>query len=299
MGRKISAGLDRSRNPSRGGSHACPERSRRAAGSRAWEPALLQNRYLLRLALAVIVFAGLAWVTRVQAQSEAWAAVFAHANRLYEEGRYEEAAAKYEEIVASGLQNGRVYYNLGNAYFKQEKLGLAILNYERAHRLMPRDEDIKANLAYARSQIVDKIETPDPGLLGRWLASLQGLLTPDETIILAWTLYLVMTVLALLAVFVWRWRRFCLYALGFLGVLLILSLASLGVKLYQQEHVREALVTTKQVDVLSGPGENYLLEFTVHEGTTLTVEEERGDWWRVRLWGDLEGWTQKAGLQEI
>ena len=251
------------------------------------------------LALAVIVFAGLAWGARVQAQSEAWAAVFAHANRLYEEGRYEEAAAKYEEIVASGLQNGRVYYNLGNAYFKQERLGLAILNYERAHRLTPRDEDIKTNLAYARSQIVDKIETPDPGLLGRWLASLQGLLTPDETIILAWTLYLVMTVLALLAVFVWRWRKFCLYALGFLGILLILSLASLGVKVYQQEHVREAVVTTKQVDVLSGPGENYLLEFTVHEGTTLTVEEERGDWWRVRLWGDLEGWTQKAGLQEI
>ena len=108
-----------------------------------------------------------------------------------------------------------------------------------------------------------------------------------------------MTVLALLAVFVWRWRRFCLYALGFLGVLLILSLASLGVKFYQQEHVREAVVIAGQVDVLSGPGDNYLLEFTVHEGTKLTFEEERGDWLRVRLWGDLEGWTQKAGLQEI
>jgi hypothetical protein len=280
------------------------------------------------LALAAIVFIGLALMIRVQAQSEAWAVVFAsrqgggvgvspnfssrpqaqseawavvfaHANQLYEEGRYEEAAAKYEEIVASGLKNGRVYYNLGNAYFKQEKLGLAILNYERAHRLMPRDDDIKANLTYARSQIVDKIETPDPGLLGRWLASLQGLLTIDETIILAWALYLVMTVLALLAVFVWRWRRFCLYALGFLSVLLILSLASLGLKLYQQEHIREAVVTAGQVDVLSGPGENYLLEFTVHEGTALTVEEERGDWWRVRLWGDLEGWAQKAGLREI
>ena len=251
------------------------------------------------LALTAIVFAGLALVTMVQAQSEAWAAVFARANLLYEEGRYEEAAAKYEEIVASSLQNGRVYYNLGNAYFKQEKLGLAILNYERAHRLMPRDEDIQANLAYARSQIVDKVETPDPGLLGRWLASLQGLLTIDETAMLAWVLYLIMTVLALLAVFVWRWRRFCLCALGFLSVLLILSLASLGVKLYQQEHIKEAVVTAGQVDVLSGPGENYLLEFTVHEGTTLTVEEERGDWWRVRLWGGLEGWTQKAGLQEI
>jgi len=250
------------------------------------------------LAVATIVFVGLA-AGRVQAQSEAWAAVFSRANQLYEEGRYEEAAAKYEDILASGLKNGRVYYNLGNAYFKQGKLGLAILNYERAHRLMPRDEDITANLAFARSQIVDKIETPDPGLLGRWLATLQGLLTVDETTILALAIYLVMTVVALLAVFVWRWRRFCTYALGFLGLLLVLIMLSLGIKVYQQEHVREAVVTADQVDVLSGPGENYLLEFTVHEGTTLTVEEDRGDWWRVRLGGNLEGWAQKAGLREI
>ena len=128
---------------------------------------------------------------------------------------------------------------------------------------------------------------------------MQGLLTIDETTLLAWALYLVTTVLALLAVFVWRWRRFCLYALGLLSMLLILSLASLGIKLYQQEIVREAVVTAEQVDVLSGPGEDYLLEFTVHEGTTLTIEEERGDWGRVRLWGDLEGWAHKAGLQEI
>jgi tetratricopeptide (TPR) repeat protein len=225
--------------------------------------------------------------------------VFARANQLYEEGRYQEAVAKYEEILASGLKNGRVYYNLGNAYFKQEKLGLAILNYERSHRLMPRDEDVEANLAYARSQIVDKIETPDPGLVGLWLLNLQELLTLDETLILAWIIYLGTTTLALLAIFVWRWRRSCLYAMGVLSVLLILTLASLGVKFYQQEYVREAVVTTEQVDVLSGPGENYLLEFTVHEGTALTIEEERGDWWRVRLGGDLEGWTQRSGLQEI
>jgi tetratricopeptide (TPR) repeat protein len=118
------------------------------------------------LVLVGILFIGMVSVPRIQAQSEAWAVVFARANQLYEEGRYQEAVAKYEEILASGMQDGRVYYNLGNAYFKQDKLGPAILNYERAQRLMPRDEDIKVNLAYARSQIVDKVETPDQGFVG-------------------------------------------------------------------------------------------------------------------------------------
>ena len=62
---------------------------------------------------------------------------------------------------------------------------------------------------------------------------------------------------------------------------------------------REAVVTAEQVDVLSGPGENYLLEFTVPEGMALAIEEERGDCWRVRLGGDREGRAQRAGLQEI
>ncbi|MCQ3980520.1 MAG: hypothetical protein DPW09_44490, partial [Anaerolineae bacterium] len=67
------------------------------------------------------------------------------ANEDYEAGNYADAASIYEAIIASGLHNSNVYYNLGNAYFKQEDLGRAILNYRRAQRLDPRDADTTAN----------------------------------------------------------------------------------------------------------------------------------------------------------
>ncbi len=42
-------------------------------------------------------------------------------------------------------------YNLGNAYMRQGKPGMAVLNYERANLLSPSDPDIEANLSYVRA----------------------------------------------------------------------------------------------------------------------------------------------------
>src|SRR5471030_2218486 len=82
---------------------------------------------------------------------------FKAANQLYNAGKYAEAAAAYEKIEP---KTAHVYYNLGNAWFRQNKLGLAILNYARARQLAPRDPDIVANLKFAQQRLgVDEINT--------------------------------------------------------------------------------------------------------------------------------------------
>ena len=72
--------------------------------------------------------------------------VFRTAEELYSGGRYAEAAEQYEILVGQGVRDGSVCYNLGNAYFKSGRLGLAILNYERALEQMPGDADAKAKI---------------------------------------------------------------------------------------------------------------------------------------------------------
>ena len=71
---------------------------------------------------------------------------FFHANALYKDGQYTAAASDYEQLRNAGLESGNLYFNLGNAYFKAGQRGKAILNYERAHRLLPSDPDVEANL---------------------------------------------------------------------------------------------------------------------------------------------------------
>ena len=78
------------------------------------------------------------------------------ANQLYDAGKFAEAAAAYEKIEP---KTAHVYYNLGNAWFRQDKLGLAILNYAQARRFAPRDPDILANLKFAQQRLgVDDVD---------------------------------------------------------------------------------------------------------------------------------------------
>jgi len=72
--------------------------------------------------------------------------LFLQANKQYEAGSYSSAINSYEDLLSKGLRSAQLFYNLGNAYFKAGKPGPAILNYERARVLDPRDEDMKFNL---------------------------------------------------------------------------------------------------------------------------------------------------------
>ena len=74
------------------------------------------------------------------------------------QGYYQQAIAGYEQLVAVGIHNAKLYYNLGNAYFHRNDLGRAILHYRRGLRLEPGNRQLQANLSYARSRRIDQID---------------------------------------------------------------------------------------------------------------------------------------------
>ena len=87
------------------------------------------------------------------------------ANSLYSDKQYAKSVQAYEALVQDGVRNGYLFYNLGNAYIRMGKTGPAILNYVRAKNLIPRDENLAANLKFAIQQTRDKIEVPSLGSL--------------------------------------------------------------------------------------------------------------------------------------
>ena len=95
------------------------------------------------------------------APAGAQSAFFDEGNRLYQAGDFEGALDRYRRILDEELESGELYYNIGNAHFRLGALAPAILNYERARRLMPGDDDLLANLALARWMTADDI-TPRP-----------------------------------------------------------------------------------------------------------------------------------------
>ena len=94
------------------------------------------------------------------------------ADSLYEQEKYQEAAALYEQLLTDEGSAPEVYYNLGGCYYKLDDIPHSILNYERALRLDPSDEDTRANLALARAKTSDKVTPASEMFFVTWWKNL-------------------------------------------------------------------------------------------------------------------------------
>lgn len=221
---------------------------------------------------------------------------FTAANRLYEEGRFSEAATEYEAILQYGLVNETLFFNLGNAHFKAGDLGHAILNYERAHRLAPGDRDTEANLEFARSLLYDRMDVPAPPFPFNLFIRLRRSVSLDTETVLFVLLYLLAS--GFLAAFLLHedrsFRKSMLYGLV-LSLLLSVGVGvSLGTRIHALRSRVHVIVLTESVDVRSGPGPEQTVLFTVHEGLKAEIRADRGDWLQVSLPNGWNGWIPRA-----
>ena len=224
--------------------------------------------------------------------------LLADGNRLYEQGDYSGAASAYQHILDYGLRNEVVYYNLGNALFKLDRLGEAILAYERALRLDPGDREAAENLAYATSLTVDRAEREEPSFPVRAFLRLVNVTTVVED---AWLLLVAAYLLGGVgAAAILVRSRLARRALAYIGVVLLaMTLWSGGALVYKDARIhgsRKGVVLAEKVDVLSGPsGENTSL-FTVHEGLQVEIRNWREGWIQILLPNGLNGWVPASAL---
>jgi hypothetical protein len=249
-----------------------------------------------RPAVIVLLLAGL---SACAPQTTSGARV-AEANQLYEAGQFVEAVAAYQTLADAGVEDGTLYYNLGNAYFKTGDLGRAILNYRRAQALLPRDPDVIANLQLARAQTTDRLEVEDGDALASFVRRiLVEWTTLDEAAAIALGLWALLCALVVTAILWPRGRRGLSYGITVVGVLSILGILSLSIRVSETRGSAPAVVVAQNVEVRSGPGMDYLAEFTLHAGAEVRVLEQRDDWARIALPGDLQGWIPNETVEQL
>ncbi len=229
-------------------------------------------------------------------------AFFEEGNRLYQEGEYERALESYLRIVDAGLESGALYYNIGNSYFKLGELGSAILYYERAQRLLPRDADIRANLQLARSLTADEV-TP---LGDFWLFDVirwwVHLIPHSWLVVLVGVGYLI--VMAALTVSILKRGtaiadalRPVTIATAVVTTMLAINLAVLELRIAQP---REAIIMADEVSVQSAPSEDRALQvFAIHEGTKVRIDRQSDEWVEIVLEDGKVGWVRVDVLEEI
>ena len=230
-----------------------------------------------------------------------WAQTKAEADSAYINKEYTKAIDIYEQLLQQG-ESGEIYYNLGNAYFKQDKLGRAILNYERALIIQPGNADVSANLDIARAKTVDKIN-PNPEIFFvAWTRSLINSLSVDTWG--ACGIGFFICTLAALAIYFFtkgvRWRK-----IGFF-VALISLIISIVTNLFAFEqkrkidHRTDAIVLSPSVTVRSTPSDEGTSLFVIHEGRKVSIKDDSmKEWKEITLEDGKVGWIPVSAIEII
>tara|TARA_Y100000758_G_scaffold252613_1_gene189105 strand:- start:8 stop:751 length:744 start_codon:yes stop_codon:yes gene_type:complete len=213
------------------------------------------------------------------------------ANDLYSEKRYAQSAEAYEALIDKGIRSGYLYYNLGNTYIRMGKTGPAVLNYVRAQKWIPRDENLEANLKFAIQQTQDKIEPPAPGTLST-LFFWSNDFNLNELIYLAIGLNFVFWV----SLALWLYFPSLKIIRNALFCFLLLSFFSIGVKLKSESDFKLAVVLAERVEIKSRRAEDAVTLFQLHEGALVTVTDKYEKWLEVRLNDEQKGWVPKNSI---
>ncbi len=245
------------------------------------------------------------WITAVfflnsLMQAQPVDSIFHRANELYRQGNYEKALEQYRQIPARGFHSSDLYFNMGNAYYKLNRIPWAIYYYEKALKLDPRNNDAKNNLQIARRGIQDRIQRLPESFTRRMIKKIYMLFSPDTW---AW-----LAVISLLT----GWVAFVVYLysrkpaikrLFFTLFLIFLSLLpvfwQMGYRANRELSETYAIVMVPKSTLYTEPNLSSEKTGIVHEGLKVQIIEPDGDWYKIKLPDGKIAWITANEIKKI
>ncbi|WP_455496943.1 tetratricopeptide repeat protein [Coprobacter sp.] len=227
--------------------------------------------------------------------------LLSQANEAYSQENYKKAIELYEKVAQDEGVSSELYYNMGNAYYKDKQYPKAILNYERALLLSPGNDDVRFNLEMANSHITDKVEPVGTFFLSVWIHSLRDSLSSNSWAVLAIVCFLFFVAGIYLYFFT---RNVLLRKIGFFAgsVLLLISVLSNNFASEQKDKIterNEAIVFAPTITIKSSPAESGTDLFVLHEGTKVKLLDKVGEWSEILLADGNRGWMPTNQLEII
>lgn len=224
-----------------------------------------------------------------------------NADDEYKKGNYQQAIKDYEELLKKG-PSVKLYYNLGNSYYRTDNITRAVLNYERALLLAPGDADVRFNLQMARSKTIDKITPKSEMFFVTWYKSLVNLASVDQ-----WaTVAIISIIIALAAILCYLFApKLLLRKVGFYGaVVCVLVFVFSNIFAYEQKQMLTnrtgAIVIAPSAGLKKTPVANSETNVIVHEGSRVEIiDDTMTDWKMVELEDGREGWILNSQIERI
>jgi tetratricopeptide (TPR) repeat protein len=223
------------------------------------------------------------------------------AHAAYAEKDFQLAAQIYEAALSEQGASAAVYYNLGNTYYRLNKIAPAILNYERALLLEPGNRDIRFNLEIARLKTVDKIEPVGEFFLTEIYHALQNWRNTDQWSSIAVVCFLLLIAGLFLFFFSRKiiWKKLGFYA----GLVLLVVCLFANVFAYNQKkkltHRTTAIIFSATTTIKSAPDNSGTDLFILHEGTKVKITNQLSEWKEIETADGNVGWIKSKEIEII
>lgn len=233
------------------------------------------------------------------------------ADSAYNSEDYRRAIELYNQSINEDGVSADIYYNLGNAYYRNDNNGKAILNYERALRLDPSHSDARTNLNYVKSKIADKPED-DTNVLLKMHSGIMSAMSANAWAYLAFGVFILLLGAVGLYIFAGRitYRK-----IGFFGgvtlffVCAYLVFMACDAAAFARSH-ESAVVTVPSTQLTSAPrgaksGKDKVV--TIHEGTRVEIIDSVATpddpvspkWYNIKLNNSTKAWVRASDVERI
>ncbi|MDT8324432.1 MAG: tetratricopeptide repeat protein [Bacteroidota bacterium] len=226
---------------------------------------------------------------------------FRRASQAYSSADYTEAIRLLHALEREGYAGFHVYYNLGNAYYKNGNLGASTLYFEKALLQDPGNEDVLHNIRVVRARTRDRIEPIPLLFFVQWWNDVKSAFLPKAfffwSVVFLWLL-----AGSLFVFFAFRrvlFRRLALACTLLTGILFLLAVTLYSARIEQLAAHRNAVIMPDEVTVRSAPDASAVESFTVHEGLKVEILESRDDLYRIRLADGKDGWIPRDAAERI
>lgn len=248
---------------------------------------------------AVVLLIGFLIILPMAIGVASQSALFEQGNAYYADQQYSQAIDSYEALLQQNMESAALYYNLGNAHFKNGDLGLAVLNYLRAQRLEPGNEDIDHNLEFARQFSRVQMEGVTLNPINSTLAEIVASYRLE---MMAWVTsgFFIAMILLLIARFGFGRRGSVVRVPTIILVILFVATAGLTTFKYRNDYLtRRAVIVTDECPVLSGPSVRAEIEFQGASGLILIILDESDEYYNVLFENQRRGWVRKDLVSEV
>jgi|TARA_B110000977_G_scaffold163214_1_gene209028 tetratricopeptide (TPR) repeat protein len=229
------------------------------------------------------------------------APLFEQGNTAYNEGDFSKAVSLYEQTLLTGKHSAALYFNLGNAYYRLNKVAESIYYYEKAKQLDPKNEDFKVNSAFAQNMTIDAIEPLPESQLSQFQKALYALANTSiwsKIVILFVWLFVIFFSIYLFNKTAKLKRLF--FVLSLFSI--VLFMGSFTIKFFanaQKDNKEYAIIFSNEINSWSEPNLRAEIQFTLHEGTKVELLDSLDEWKKIRIANGSEGWIKNPYLKSL